>query len=204
MTPLPTVFLSHGSPMHAIEPGIAGRAWESLGRTLPRPRAVLIASAHWETSVPMLTGNPKPQTIHDFGGFPAGALRAALSRARRAGARHGGRRAAEARRHHRGCRRLPRHRSRRVGAAPVDVSGARRSGRAGLGAAGARNGASRRARTGARAARGRRRADRRLGPHDAQPARLDGQSAPYRAAALRAGIRRVGQRAPRGDTTPRR
>ena len=71
MTPLPTVFLSHGSPMHAIEPGIAGRAWEALGRTLPRPRAVLIASAHWETSVPMLTGNPKPQTIHDFGGFPA-------------------------------------------------------------------------------------------------------------------------------------
>jgi 4,5-DOPA dioxygenase extradiol len=71
MTPLPTLFLSHGSPMHAIEPGIAGRAWESLGRTLARPRAVLIASAHWETSVPMLTGNPKPQTIHDFGGFPA-------------------------------------------------------------------------------------------------------------------------------------
>jgi 4,5-DOPA dioxygenase extradiol len=56
--------------MHAIDPGAAGRAWASLGRSLPRPRAVLIASAHWETSVPMLTGNPKPQTIHDFGGFP--------------------------------------------------------------------------------------------------------------------------------------
>jgi 4,5-DOPA dioxygenase extradiol len=67
---LPTLFLSHGSPMHAIEPGEAGRAWEALGRTLPRPRAVLMVSAHWETSVPMLTGNPKPQTIHDFGGFP--------------------------------------------------------------------------------------------------------------------------------------
>ena len=70
MSRLPTLFLSHGSPLHAIEPGDAGRAWESLGRALPRPRAVLIASAHWETSVPMLTGNRKPETIHDFGGFP--------------------------------------------------------------------------------------------------------------------------------------
>ena len=68
---MPTLFLSHGSPMHAIEPGTAGRAWEALGRALPKPRAILIASAHWETSVPMLTGNPKPETIHDFGGFPA-------------------------------------------------------------------------------------------------------------------------------------
>jgi 4,5-DOPA dioxygenase extradiol len=67
---LPTLFLSHGSPMHAVEPGAAGRAWAALGRELPRPRAVLIASAHWETDVPLLTGNPAPQTIHDFGGFP--------------------------------------------------------------------------------------------------------------------------------------
>ena len=57
--------------MHAVEPGAAGQAWAALGRALPRPRAVLIASAHWTTSVPMLTGNPAPQTIHDFGGFPA-------------------------------------------------------------------------------------------------------------------------------------
>ena len=57
--------------MHAVEPGAAGAAWTALGRALPRPRAVLIASAHWTTSVPMLTGNPAPQTIHDFGGFPA-------------------------------------------------------------------------------------------------------------------------------------
>ncbi len=67
---LPTLFLSHGSPMHAVEPGDAGRAWAAMAHALPRPRAVLIASAHWETSVPMLTGNPAPQTIHDFGGFP--------------------------------------------------------------------------------------------------------------------------------------
>jgi len=70
MTRLPTLFLSHGSPMHAAEPGAAGRVWGALGGTLPRPRAVLIASAHWETSVPMLTGNRQPATIHDFGGFP--------------------------------------------------------------------------------------------------------------------------------------
>jgi 4,5-DOPA dioxygenase extradiol len=70
MTRLPTLFLSHGSPMHAVDPGAPGQAWASLGRTLPRPRAVLIASAHWESSVPMLTGNPRPETIHDFGGFP--------------------------------------------------------------------------------------------------------------------------------------
>ena len=56
--------------MHAVEPGAAGRGWTSLGRSLPRPRAILIASAHWETALPMLTGNPKPSTIHDFGGFP--------------------------------------------------------------------------------------------------------------------------------------
>jgi 4,5-DOPA dioxygenase extradiol len=67
---LPTVFLSHGSPMQAVGDSVATDAWAKLGRTLPRPAAVLIASAHWETSVPMLTGNPKPETIHDFGGFP--------------------------------------------------------------------------------------------------------------------------------------
>ncbi|TAN54213.1 MAG: dioxygenase [Betaproteobacteria bacterium] len=68
--PLPTLFLSHGSPMHALDAGAAGKAWAKLGRTLPRPRALLIASAHWETNLPMLTGNPKPETIHDFFGFP--------------------------------------------------------------------------------------------------------------------------------------
>ena len=56
--------------MHALKAGAAGDAWAQLGRTLPRPRALLVASAHWETSVPMLTGNAKPETIHDFGGFP--------------------------------------------------------------------------------------------------------------------------------------
>ncbi len=67
---LPSVFISHGSPMHALEPGAAGEAWAALGRRFPRPRAILIASAHWETNIPMLTGGEKPETIHDFYNFP--------------------------------------------------------------------------------------------------------------------------------------
>ena len=67
---LPSVFVSHGSPMHALHPGAAGEAWAALGRDLPRPRAILISSAHWETQVPMLTGSARPETIHDFFGFP--------------------------------------------------------------------------------------------------------------------------------------
>ena len=65
-----SVFVSHGSPMHALQPGAAGEAWAALGRRLPRPKALLVASAHWETQVPMLTGSGRPETIHDFFGFP--------------------------------------------------------------------------------------------------------------------------------------
>jgi 4,5-DOPA dioxygenase extradiol len=67
---LPSVFISHGSPMHALQPGAAGEAWKALGRRLGKPRAILISSAHWETGLPMLTGAAKPQTIHDFHNFP--------------------------------------------------------------------------------------------------------------------------------------
>lgn len=70
MQTLPTLFISHGSPMHAIDPGKPGRAWQAMARSLPRPRALLMVSAHWETSLPMLGGSPRPETIHDFGGFP--------------------------------------------------------------------------------------------------------------------------------------
>jgi len=67
---LPALFISHGSPMHALEPGAAGVAWVELARKLPRPKAILMASAHWETEAPMLTGAARPETIHDFYGFP--------------------------------------------------------------------------------------------------------------------------------------
>lgn len=70
MTTMPVLFLSHGSPMTAIDPGAAGPAWSALARSIGKPRAVLAVSAHWETELPMVTGNPKPETIHDFGGFP--------------------------------------------------------------------------------------------------------------------------------------
>ncbi|HWV91729.1 MAG TPA: class III extradiol ring-cleavage dioxygenase [Burkholderiales bacterium] len=65
-----SVFISHGSPMHALQPGPAGEAWKALARRLPKPRAILISSAHWETNLPMLTGSDKPETIHDFYNFP--------------------------------------------------------------------------------------------------------------------------------------
>ena len=67
---LPILFLSHGSPMHAIQPGAVRSVWEGIARDLPRPKAILISSAHWETDVPAVTGAAKPETIHDFYGFP--------------------------------------------------------------------------------------------------------------------------------------
>ena len=70
MSRLPTLFISHGSPMHAIDAGGAGNAWRAIADALPKPRAILIASAHWETWLPMLTGGERPATIHDFSGFP--------------------------------------------------------------------------------------------------------------------------------------
>jgi 4,5-DOPA dioxygenase extradiol len=70
MPALPVLFISHGSPMHALHAGAAGEAWSALAARLPRPRAILIASAHWETRVPELTGAARPETIHDFHGFP--------------------------------------------------------------------------------------------------------------------------------------
>jgi len=68
--PLPSVFISHGSPMHALQAGRAGTAWAALGKRLGKPQAILIASAHWETNLPMVTGTARPETIHDFSGFP--------------------------------------------------------------------------------------------------------------------------------------
>ena len=67
---LPVLFLSHGSPMHALQPGAVRAVWERLARDTPHPKAILIASAHWETDVPTVTGAAKPETIHDFYGFP--------------------------------------------------------------------------------------------------------------------------------------
>ena len=70
MQHLPTAFLSHGSPMTALDAGGAGAAWKKFADALPRPQSILMVSAHWETELPMLSGTEKPETIHDFSGFP--------------------------------------------------------------------------------------------------------------------------------------
>ena len=70
IAPLPALFISHGSPMLAIEPGNAVPAWTALAQSLPRPRAVLAVSAHWTTGSPAVSAAAMPETIHDFYGFP--------------------------------------------------------------------------------------------------------------------------------------
>jgi 4,5-DOPA dioxygenase extradiol len=70
MDRLPALFISHGSPMFAVEPGLAGPQLAALGRALPRPRAVLVLSPHWITRGLRVATTPQPETIHDFGGFP--------------------------------------------------------------------------------------------------------------------------------------
>ena len=67
----PSLFISHGSPMLALEPGESGPALARLAAELPRPKAVVIVSAHWESNDLRVNGNPQPETWHDFGGFPA-------------------------------------------------------------------------------------------------------------------------------------
>ncbi|MDU8945745.1 4,5-DOPA-extradiol-dioxygenase [Ovoidimarina sediminis] len=68
---MPLVFLGHGSPMNAIEDTEFSRAWTALGTALPRPRAILVVSAHWMTNGTTLVDvSAMPRTIHDFYGFP--------------------------------------------------------------------------------------------------------------------------------------
>lgn len=69
-TRTPALFLAHGSPMNAILDTPYSRAWRTLGQQLPRPRAILAVSAHFQTHGLAVTAMPKPRTIHDFGGFP--------------------------------------------------------------------------------------------------------------------------------------
>jgi len=67
---MPVLFLGHGSPMNAIEENEFVTGWRSIGKTLPKPTAILCVSAHWETKGTFVTAMEKPMTIHDFGGFP--------------------------------------------------------------------------------------------------------------------------------------
>jgi 4,5-DOPA dioxygenase extradiol len=67
---MPVLFVGHGSPMNAIEDSPFRRNWATAARQMPRPRAVLCVSAHWETRGVALTSSDRPVTIHDFYGFP--------------------------------------------------------------------------------------------------------------------------------------
>lgn len=67
---LPSLFISHGSPMLALQPGASGPALAELANALPRPKAVVLVSAHWESRDLLVMSNPQPATWHDFGGFP--------------------------------------------------------------------------------------------------------------------------------------
>jgi 4,5-DOPA dioxygenase extradiol len=67
---MPVLFIGHGSPMNAIEQNEFTEGWKILNTKLPKPTAILCISAHWETKGTFVTAMQKPQTIHDFGGFP--------------------------------------------------------------------------------------------------------------------------------------
>jgi len=75
MDKAPVLFVSHGAPTFALEPGLLGPALTALGERLPDLAAVLVVSAHWQTQGVRVMSTAAPETIHDFGGFPASLYR---------------------------------------------------------------------------------------------------------------------------------
>ncbi len=69
-TKMPVLFIGHGSPMNAIEDNEFTHGWQELVKTLPKPKAIVCISAHWETDGVFVTASSSPETIHDFYGFP--------------------------------------------------------------------------------------------------------------------------------------
>jgi 4,5-DOPA dioxygenase extradiol len=67
---MPAIFFGHGNPMNAVQGNSYTTAWRNIGRSIPRPKAILSISAHWYLPATLVTTMDRPRTIHDFGGFP--------------------------------------------------------------------------------------------------------------------------------------
>lgn len=67
---MPALFVGHGNPMNAITENEFVTGWKTVAKNLPKPKAILCISAHWETKGTFVTAMKLPETIHDFGGFP--------------------------------------------------------------------------------------------------------------------------------------
>ncbi|MGQ0763827.1 MAG: 4,5-DOPA dioxygenase extradiol [Acidobacteriota bacterium] len=68
--PMPAIFFGHGNPMNALHTNAWTQGWATIGKNLPRPKAVVCVSAHWYLPATLVTAMERPGAIHDFGGFP--------------------------------------------------------------------------------------------------------------------------------------